>query len=74
MRLETAVTLGAGALGSGSGGPPGANDAPVICGRRLVDAEAVVERRRQARQRRLVGLADHHGLNVLEAFGQGAGR
>ena len=65
--------LGAGELGSGrlraARRERGAGD---LRGR-LVDAERVVERRRQAGQRRLVGLADHDGLNVLEPFGQAAG-
>src|SRR5208337_4661057 len=39
-------------------------------GRGLVDAEAVFLRGGQPRQRRLVGLADHHDLGVLEAFRQ----
>ena len=43
-------------------------------GRRLVDAEGVGGRRRVARQRGLVGLADDHGHGVLEALGQRHGR
>ncbi len=32
VRLDTCGDVGRGELGSGSGGPPGVNEAPVICG------------------------------------------
>ena len=44
--------LGAGPLGRGKAAPPGVNEAPVICGRRLVDAEGVGVATKQAGQRR----------------------
>ena len=66
--------LGSGELGRGRLRAAGRERGTGDLRGRLVDAEAVLERRRQAGQRRLVGLADDHGLDVLEAFGQRPGR
>ena len=71
VRLGTGVILGEGLLGSG-------NDGAALDERRTgdlrcrqIDAERVGVGRGQAGQRRLVGLADHDGHDLLEPLQEG---